>query len=264
MKIFLFCNPQSNQVALAHKIYKKINIDEIILCEKKIKKNIIQIIKSFLSNLFTFFLFRISWFNMLKYYQKKFKNFPIKPNLIVDDINSKKCREFIINLKPDLVLVSGTNLLKKDLIDLININGKIMNLHTGISPYVKGGPNCTNWCLYSKKFNLIGSTVHWIDPGIDSGDIITTRQADLDGEEDLTRLHIKVMESAHKLYISAILSYLKNKNLKSIKQSQLSNHKLYKTKDWTFYCMIKALFNFYFFYNKKKIKQKKENLIKLT
>ena len=264
MKIFLLCNSQSNQIALANKIHENFNLDHLIVWKQKKKIPFSKIILNFLSHFFTFFKFRSSWINMLKYYKKKYKDFPIKPSLIVEDINSDECKEIIINFKPELVLVSGTNLLKKELIDLINQSGKIMNLHTGISPYVKGGPNCTNWCLYLKKFHLIGNTVHWIDEGIDSGDIITTDNVVLDGSENLNDLHIKVMESAHQLYIKTINHFFKKKEIIAVNQNNFTDKKLFKTKDWKFFNMLVALFNFYFFYNKASLNKKNFILVKLN
>ena len=262
MKIFLFCNSQSNQIALANKIHKQFNLNKIFVWKKKKKFNFLNL-KNFFNHFFTFFKFRNSWINMLKYYEKEHKDFLLRPSLVIDDINSKDLKEFIIKDKPDLVLVSGTNLLKKELIDLINLNGKIMNLHTGISPYVKGGPNCTNWCLFMNKFHLIGNTVHWIDEGIDSGDIISTKQANLNGKENLNDLHVKVMESAHNLFINSIEFYLRNKNINSINQRDFLDKKLFKTNDWKLYNMIIALYNFYSNYNENKIKKNDIILINL-
>jgi len=262
MKIFLLCNSQSNQVALANKIFREFQIDKIHIWEKKEKKLFFYSIKNLIAHIFTFFKFRNSWINMLNYYGKIYKEFPLKPSLILNDVNSTEYKEIIKKDKPDLVLVSGTNLLKKELIELINMNGKVMNLHTGISPYVKGGPNCTNWCLFMRKFHLIGNTVHWIDEGIDSGDIIATEKADLNGKETLNTLHIKVMESAHLLYIKCIQSYIKNKKINSINQNNFVESKLFKTKDWKFYNMFIALLNFYFYYNDKQLKKNNLSLVK--
>ena len=71
----------------------------------------------------------------------------------------RKIANDLEKLKPELVIVSGTNLLAEHLIKTIRAYAKIINLHTGISPYVKGGPNCTNWCIYHANFSFIGNTV---------------------------------------------------------------------------------------------------------
>jgi methionyl-tRNA formyltransferase len=80
----------------------------------------------------------------------------------------------------------------------------ILNLHTGLSPYVKGGPNSTNWCIANNELYLIGNTIMWIDEGIDPGNIVTTEITEFTGDERLTDVHIKVMDHGHNLYLKAI------------------------------------------------------------
>ena len=62
---------------------------------------------------------------------------PIEPKLDVFDINSQVVIDEINKLKPELVIVSGTSLLHINIIKEIQKYGKILNLHTGISPYSK-------------------------------------------------------------------------------------------------------------------------------
>lgn len=44
----------------------------------------------------------------------------------------------------------------------------------------------------------------WIDEGIDTGNIITTEQTPLRGNESLFQIHLKVMDHAHDLYLRSI------------------------------------------------------------
>ena len=201
-----------------------------------------------LSTALTFFIFRRAWFGMLHYYDFRFKEFPISPNLIVDNINDVKVIALIKEIKPALVVVSGTNLLKDNLINEIHNHGKVINLHTGISPYVKGGPNCTNWCLFLKEFHLIGNTVMWLDKGIDSGNLIATERTPLGGGESLTELHIKVMEHAHCLYVNVIEKFVKDFDLPNISQNNFDVKRLFLSRHWGLYQMVIAIFNFYVYY----------------
>ena len=110
----------------------------------------------------------------------------------------------------------------------------IVNLHTGLSPYVKGGPNCTNWCIANNEWHLIGSTIMWINAGIDSGNIITTETIDIRKTNTLFEAHRLVMEHAHNLYIRAI-DYLITRHppYQSIQQNSLGKGRLFLTKMWT-------------------------------
>jgi methionyl-tRNA formyltransferase len=142
---------------------------------------------------------------------------------------------------PDLTIVSGTNLVGKK---VIGASAKIVNLHTGISPYVKGGPNCTNWCLAKNWFHLIGNTVMWLDSGIDTGRIITTEQTPLDGNETLFELHRKVMRHAHDLYVRAVRQICEGREVPSVPQSEIAAGAVFYNADWTRTAQRAALKNF--------------------
>lgn len=262
MKIILWIGNEPNQKALANKIHvifplagivtetriHKPGITIRILLEKVIEK-------IFLSSI------RRSWCGMKEYYDKLFSNFPPVEILNVENINSDEAYEFSYKLKADLILVSGTNLIKEKMLSLKPKIG-ILNLHTGLSPYMKGGPNCTNWCIATNQFHLIGNTIMWIDLGIDTGNILTSEFTPLKGNESLLELHIKVMNHAHSLYLKAI-GYLKSGLNKSIPQSSISKGKTYYTKKWTLNQKIHLLMNYKkmnCYFNSEKIIEHRKNI----
>ena len=174
-----------------------------------------------------------AWLKMLDYYGNKFTNFPNTPPITeVQKINSEETVDFIKSLMPDLLVVSGTSILKEKILSLSFPKG-IVNLHTGLSPYIKGGPNCTNRCISKGWFHKIGNTIMWIDAGIDSGDIITTEQTLLIGDESLSDIHIKVMEHAHDLYCRAIKKIETDfDECKHIKQATIDKGVTFYSKSW--------------------------------
>lgn len=254
MNIVLLTNAQPNQVALVNKIYLKNQNISIILRtsvnEPISAKNIFSLNKIYLSvfSLGAIFAYKKVWSKLQRYFDLRYSSFPIDPLFEVDDINDPRVALEIQKIKPDLVIISGTNILKIKLIEEIELTGKIMNLHTGISPYVKGGPNCTNWCLFNKEFSFIGNTVMWLDSGIDSGNIIATEQTSLNGQESLYDLHVKVLEHAHDLYLRAIQDFMNGKILPNISQESIEEGTLHLSKDWTPGKIFISCFNFYFFY----------------
>jgi folate-dependent phosphoribosylglycinamide formyltransferase PurN len=252
MKVVMLCSSHGNQKALAGKIHKAVNLSAIIICAgvqpKKTLRALLQRVWRAAALLLTGLVFRRVWFNMLSHYEQSYPRFPIEPILSCNNINDPRVIAKIAELKPDLVVVSGTNLLRDLLISEILKTGKLMNLHTGISPYVKGGPNCTNWCLYLREFGLIGSTVMWLDAGIDSGNIVATERVPLTGSEDLLALHIKVMDHAHGLYVRAIEKFVKRSALPNVAQDSFDRKRLFMSKDWGLFQQLVALKNFYLFF----------------
>jgi methionyl-tRNA formyltransferase len=231
MKVVLWIGNDANQKALANKIAAVLPIDGIVI-ETKISKQ-----RSSVSNLLGKIIARLflpsiakSWWKLQEHYIKEYPNYPATKLLNIENINAQNVYDFTKEINPDLILVSGTRLIKENLLSLQPTIG-IINLHTGLSPYIKGGPNCTNWCIATKEFHLIGNTVMWLDLGIDTGNIITTEYTEFVGNENLTMIHFKVMEHAHNLYLKALQS-IKKGMYSNVKQNDISPGKTYYTKQW--------------------------------
>jgi methionyl-tRNA formyltransferase len=232
MKIVLWIGNDANQKALANKIHAVFPVAGIVMESKKGNRKITmkKIVEKAIQKLFLSQMIS-SWWGMLKYYQKLYPSYPVTRILDVENINSKAAYDFTKALNADLIIVSGTRMIKQDMLSLNPAKG-IMNLHTGLSPYIKGGPNCTNWCIASQQYHLIGNTVMWIDRGIDSGNIITTDFTPFNGSENLSDIHIKVMEHAHELYLKAI-SFVAKGNTANVKQDEIASGTTYYTRQWT-------------------------------
>lgn len=232
MKILLWIGNEPNQKALANKINAVYPLCGIITESRAAKRDLIlkKTAEKIVEKIFLPSIGR-AWWGLQKHYEQLYPAYPAVERLDVENINSDEAYRFTQKLSPDLILVSGTRLVKDKMLSAVPAAG-ILNLHTGLSPYIKGGPNCTNWCIATRQFHLIGNTIMWIDRGIDTGNILTTEYTLLDGHESLPELHIKVMDHAHSLYLKAA-RYLESGSRKSVPQSDISKGKTYYTKDWT-------------------------------
>lgn len=250
MKVLLLCGGAANQKALAHKISHLLQLDSIILFDASLGNTSVGRFRSGqirqqLSSITIGYPLRAAWYGMLRHYDALYPDFPISPALNCADVNTPSVHEYVARVKPDLVLVSGTNLLRDPLIDEIQRHGRVMNLHTGISPYVKGGPDCTYWCLALREFGLIGNTVMWLDVGIDRGNIIATERTVLAGDETLLKVRIAVMEHAHALYLKCIERYVSGDRLPDVPQASFPIKRLFLGKHWRGWQMASAVFNYY-------------------
>lgn len=176
-------------------------------------------------------------------------------SICVDQINSPETVEFVRRLKPDIICVSGTNLLGKNLIaELQSITGRgVLNLHTGLSPYIKGGPNCTNWCLATNRMEWIGNTIMWIDDKIDTGAIVLSHCTPLEGNESLLELNIKVINHAHDLYVKTLHWISEGNQIHAVLQDSICKGTTYFTRDWNYKKMIRSCWNFRFKYNPERM-----------
>jgi folate-dependent phosphoribosylglycinamide formyltransferase PurN len=144
--------------------------------------------------------------------------------LNVHRVNSANDYESILlikQIKPEIVYIFGTGILKKRLIDSI-ICPKI-NMHFGLSPYYRGQGIVTALAIEGPQ--SVGVTIHYLDTNVDSGDIIFQDVPQINKYDNFYSIALKLTkigsEAFYKVYID-----LRGNNLKSFKQD-LSLGKLY-------------------------------------
>ncbi len=147
--------------------------------------------------------------------------------LEVSHINSPLVVDSLKKWKPDIIVVFGTSIVKKPIME-IPPKG-IINVHTGLSPYYRGGQSAF-WCLYNEEPEYIGVTVHFLDEGIDSGDIIFTARPSLSPEDNLAIIECKLALLATELLKEA-LKKIEEGSVRRIKQWMKG--KLYLNKMFT-------------------------------
>lgn len=91
----------------------------------------------------------------------------------VQSVNSVETIDLLQKLNPDLIIVNGTRIISKKVIN--SVNCKLINTHAGITPKYRG-VHGTYWALANKDVANSGVTVHFVDEGIDTGNIIYQSQ----------------------------------------------------------------------------------------
>ena len=147
------------------------------------------------------------------------QSFPDVPVCHVDNVNASAAIDFVLMHQPDMLCVNGTNLLREPMLALSeSVPSGIINLHTGLSPYARGG-NCNLYCLLEEKPELIGATVHYIDQGIDSGDIICTIRPMINATDPYDFLESKVFIHGSDALLKSI-PYIVNGTASRVQQWQ--------------------------------------------
>lgn len=120
-----------------------------------------------------------------------------------DNINSEDFLEKIKRYECDiLVSMSFNQIFKKSIIKLTPKG--IINCHAGKLPFYRGR-NILNWALINDEKEF-GITVHYVDEGIDTGDIIMQRTFPISDEDNYsTLLQRAYQECARILYDSLVL-----------------------------------------------------------
>ena len=130
----------------------------------------------------------------------------------VENINDSQVSEFIRQLAPDIVCVNGTNLIREPLLSEVScLRYGAVNLHTGLSPYSRGG-NCNLHMLLEQQPQYVGATIHFIDSGIDSGNIIKTLRPELQVDDPYEYIEAKVFIDGIEALIKSVDSIAKGEN----------------------------------------------------
>jgi methionyl-tRNA formyltransferase len=101
--------------------------------------------------------------------------------------------------QPDLMLsVHFGYILKPDVLAVPRLG--VINLHPGLLPYNRGAyPNV--WSIIERT--PAGVTLHFVDPGVDTGDIITQREVPVLPTDTGAALYARLEEAAVSLFQSA-------------------------------------------------------------
>lgn len=87
----------------------------------------------------------------------------------VSSVNSDEARSVIQRLNPSVIVVTGTRIIGRK--TLGSTDAPFINLHAGITPLYRG-VNGAYWAVVEGRPDLAGTTIHFIDEGIDTGTII--------------------------------------------------------------------------------------------
>jgi folate-dependent phosphoribosylglycinamide formyltransferase PurN len=103
------------------------------------------------------------------YVNNKKKNIKILP-MISGDLNQCSMNLLSDFLKSDVYVVFGSSYIKGELVDFL-VKQKAINIHAGVSPYYRG-TDCNFWALYDDNTHLVGTTIHLLSKGLDSGPML--------------------------------------------------------------------------------------------
>ena len=202
-------------------------------------------------------------YNFEKIYFKKFikkKNWDFLNYCNKGFISSIYCLNLIKKLKPDLIIVYGSSILRGKLINYYK--KRILNVHLGLSPYYRGsGTNI--FPLINNEPEYIGATFMFLDKGIDTGQIIHQIRAKLNKKDTVHDIGNKLILRMFSIYKKLILNFDK---IKFKKQKKVKISKFYKKKDFTKknLCIMKENFKkdmIRKFLKKEKIIEKKIKLV---
>lgn len=182
-KIVLLAGKGITTNILYNALNKDFTIDTIILEESISKK---EFLKKRIKHLGFWkvsgqVLFQLSIVKMLHFFSAKrrkeilqkfnLEDNPLPPGktIPVKSVNDDECIAALQKINPDVVVVIGTRIISKKVLDCIA--AKFVNIHAGITPRYRN-VHGAYWALVNNDKDNCGVTVHLVDAGIDTGSIV--------------------------------------------------------------------------------------------
>jgi methionyl-tRNA formyltransferase len=108
-----------------------------------------------------------------------------------DSVHSKELIQTVQDQAVDLLILGESGIIKEELINSARIG--TINAHSGILPYYRGlDPSL--WAIFNGDNDKIGSTLHWVDAGIDTGRIIAQKKYDFQGSENIINIEPRMLK----------------------------------------------------------------------
>jgi phosphoribosylglycinamide formyltransferase 1 len=164
---------------------------------------------------------------ILKSSQLPRKNNPRTTHLENGELNSLDTIAKVEMSNPGFIAVFGTSILKDPF--LKRFPNSLFNLHIGDPEFYRGS-SCNFWPIHQKMLQHLSATIHRIDQGVDTGNIISRKAITINTEDDEQTLLLKPLKLGTRLMIETIQNW-QNGALQSIHQNRIG--KLFKKSDFT-------------------------------
>lgn len=134
------------------------------------------------------------------------------PVLRTDDLNGRKTVRYLQALEPDLLLLLGTGIIRKHILDIPRIG--TVHCHQGCLPRYRG-VNTIEWSIYDGQNVCI--TTHFVSPGIDTGDILLCKKIPTYKGDDIELVRARCQEEAVDL-LTRTIGGIRNGTIRPRKQ----------------------------------------------
>ena len=205
------------------------NVSTIVMEDKNEIKNS----KSILENKYLQSWKRLEFDTFCSFEKKNMqRNDHIIKFVAAGEINSSETIEHLANLATgkEIVVVFGTSIIKETLINIFY--GRMINLHLGLSPYYRGVATNLAPFFYGEP-QYVGATVHHLDKGIDSGNILAQGRPIIDPDTDsVDSIGAKAIKVGVDLVLKVLEQYKNGKQPMGVAQDK-SQGKLIMKNDLT-------------------------------
>lgn len=108
-------------------------------------------------------------------------------------VNGPDAVATIRELEPDLLIQAGAGIIKPAIFTAARLG--MLNVHHGIAPLLRG-MHSTAWALWEHRPECLGATIHRVDEGIDTGDVLAYARVVARPGDGVATLFVRATEAA--------------------------------------------------------------------
>ena len=183
-KIILLCNQGESSKIVYNYLAAKYNFEKVIieasvskstLIKRRIKKlGLIHVIGQLIFQIVICRFLKKAGTERINHIKQEHhldsNDIPANARVDVSSVNSDQTLNLLQAINPDVIVVNGTRIISKRI--LTCCNPVFINMHAGITPRYRG-THGGYWALVENNLANCGVTIHLVDPGIDTGAIIS-------------------------------------------------------------------------------------------
>ena len=106
---------------------------------------------------------------LINQYHLDNSDFESKTCHFVNSVNDEACKQLLLQISPDIIVVNGTRIISKKILQCTS--ALFINMHVGITPWYRGSHG-GYWALYNNDVENFGTTIHLVDAGVDTGGVL--------------------------------------------------------------------------------------------
>jgi Formyl transferase/Beta-L-arabinofuranosidase, GH127 len=135
------------------------------------------------------------------------------PSFCVPGINSAASRTLLSSLRPDLLILAGVGIVRQEILEVPSRG--TLNAHMGLLPFFRG-MNAAEWSVLNGS--ALGCSVHYVDSGVDTGEILAVQELRQNGIKDVDSLRSKVNQAQVQLLCKVVAAMAEGKDLRKYSQ----------------------------------------------
>jgi folate-dependent phosphoribosylglycinamide formyltransferase PurN len=126
----------------------------------------------------------------------------------VRSVNSLEAIAWLERKRPNVVVVNGTRIIARGVLEATD--AAFINMHCGITPKYRGAHGAY-WARAQGDRDGCGVTIHLVDPGIDTGDILAQRRIEVEPEDNFATYPFLQVGAGLPLLIDAVKAALEGR-----------------------------------------------------